>query len=207
MVQQAVRRNLITINPFKSEDIPTTLPKPKQKHHISNEVALRILKHLPNDEWRLLFALARWGGLRVPSEPELLRWSDVDWEQNRLTVHSPKTEHHEGRDRRIIPLFPIIKSLLEVLRKNAGPSDDFILSFMRKKSNSSFRDPLIRAIEMAGAARWSKLYTSLRATRDTELRSKYPSHVVDAWIGHDENVAKRELSAGNPRALSASHSL
>ena len=31
----------------------------------------------------------------------------------------------------------------------------------------------------------------MRATRDTELRESFRSHEVDAWIGHDEAVAKR----------------
>ena len=30
-----------------------------------------------------------------------------------------------------------------------------------------------------------------RVTSDTELREQFPGHVVDAWIGHDEAVAKK----------------
>jgi integrase len=46
-------------------------------------------------EWRVLIGLARYAGLRVPAEALALKWSDVDWERNRLVVTSPKTEHHE----------------------------------------------------------------------------------------------------------------
>lgn len=38
---------------------------------------------------------------------------------------------------------------------------------------------------------WGKLWTTLRATRDTELRESFPSHVVAKWIGHDDRVAER----------------
>ena len=38
---------------------------------------------------------------------------------------------------------------------------------------------------------WDKLWTTLRATRDTELRETFPSHVVAGWIGHDDRVAER----------------
>ena len=61
---------------------------------------------------------------------------------------------------------------------------------MRGKSASAFRKPLIAAIEATGGTVWPKLFTALRATRDTEMRETYPGHVVDAWIGHDEKVAK-----------------
>ena len=32
---------------------------------------------------------------------------------------------------------------------------------------------------------------NLRASRDTEPRVEFPSHVVDAWIGHCEEIARR----------------
>ena len=42
--------------------------------------------------------LARYGGLRCPSEVLSLRWQDVDWEMQRVTAPSPKTESlPEGR--------------------------------------------------------------------------------------------------------------
>ena len=54
----------------------------------------------------LIFALARYGGLRTPSETKSLKWGDVDFERGRIRVPSPKTEHHEGKGSRLIPLFP-----------------------------------------------------------------------------------------------------
>ena len=38
----------------------------------------RVIDAAPDAEWRLLIALSRFGGLRVPSEALALRWSDVD---------------------------------------------------------------------------------------------------------------------------------
>jgi hypothetical protein len=35
---------------------------------------------------RTIFALARWGGMRCPSEPAALKWGHVDWKKGRLTV-------------------------------------------------------------------------------------------------------------------------
>ena len=61
--------------------------------------------------------------------------------------------------------------------------------------NSSYlRKPLLAAIRAAGAQPWPKLWTALRATRDTELRESFPVHVVEAWIGHEDRVAKRNYT-------------
>ena len=44
--------------------------------------------------------LARYGGLRCPSEVVALTWADVDWERGRFLVKAPKTAHHaDGRSR------------------------------------------------------------------------------------------------------------
>jgi integrase len=74
--------------------------------------AVRVIDCCPNGWWKLLVALARFGGLRIPSEAFPLMWADVDWERNRLTVPSPKTEGH-GKPHRVIPLFPLLRPHLE----------------------------------------------------------------------------------------------
>jgi len=78
----------------------------KRFYYISCEEAQDIIAACPDAEWRLLFALARYGGLRVPSEALQLRWGDIHWGQNRFTVTSSKTEHHEGHETRQVPIFP-----------------------------------------------------------------------------------------------------
>ena len=49
-----------------------------------------MIDNCPDAQWRLLFALSRFGGLRCPSEHLGLRWGDVDWERKRIMVHSPR---------------------------------------------------------------------------------------------------------------------
>ena len=50
---------------------------------------------------------------------------------------------------------------------------------------------ILAVVKAAGIKPWDKLFVALRATRDTELREQFPGHVVDAWFGHDEAVAKK----------------
>lgn len=87
--------------------------------------AQRAIEFCPSESWRLLVALARFGGLRVPSEAFSLTWSDVDWERGRLTVPSPKTEHM-GKPHRIIPIFPLLRPHLEDAFEQAAEGDVFI---------------------------------------------------------------------------------
>ena len=182
--------DIIDKNPAVTKHIPASQPKIAQKHEITNEDAWRIMDKLPDAQWRLLFALARWGGLRIPSEPQRLRWSDIDWERGRLTVYSPKTEHHDGHDKREIPMFDEIRTSLLEWSALAPKGEEYVLPMLKGRSNAYCRKPVLSAIKLAGLQPWSKLFTALRATRDTELRRRHPGHVVDAWIGHDQDVAK-----------------
>ena len=44
--------------------------------------------------------------VRTFSETLSLRWEDIDWEMNRMSIPEPKVEHHEGRGIRSCPIFP-----------------------------------------------------------------------------------------------------
>ncbi|MDR1493139.1 MAG: tyrosine-type recombinase/integrase [Planctomycetaceae bacterium] len=60
---------------------------------------------------RLLLALARYGGLRIPSELAQFKKSDGNWERHRFTVPSPKTER-KGKASRQVPIFPELRPYL-----------------------------------------------------------------------------------------------
>ena len=192
--EHAVRLGLIDRNPFKSKRIPTTLPKPKQKAVITTQVAIKIMDQLPTWEMRLIFALARWGGVRVPSEPAAITWDHVDMGDMRLTVPSPKTEHHEGREQRIIPIFPELVQPLRDAWEAADEKQPLILPRLQTVSSAALRKPMLAAIRAAGEKPWPKLWTALRATRDTELRETFAAHVVEAWLGHDDETAQRNYT-------------
>ncbi len=63
----------------------------------------KVLECASNARWRSLLVLARIGAVRMPSEVIGLAWEDINWQEKRMTVKSPKTEHHVGKDTRIIP--------------------------------------------------------------------------------------------------------
>jgi integrase len=79
---------------------------------VTREETVRVLAACPDHHWRTIVALARFGGLRTPSETLSLRWQDIDWEAGRIVVPSRKTEHYAGKASRTIPLFPELKPIL-----------------------------------------------------------------------------------------------
>jgi len=127
-------------------------------------------------------------GLRIPSELIGLQWSDVLWDQKKIRVSSPKTEHIEGKDHRWIPLFPEITEPLERAWEEAKEGEQFI--FPRTITGAvNLRKGLNSIIKKAGLSPWPKLFQNLRASRETELCQNHPLHVVAAWIGNSPTVA------------------
>ncbi len=185
----AIDRELIHRNPFVHKSIPTnTQANRTRDHFITRDDAEKVLEACPDAEWRLLFALSRFGGLRCPSEHLLLRWEHVLWDQKRLIVPSPKTERHLGREQRVIPLFPELMAPLSEMWDQAKPGQEFIINKYRS-SESNLRTQLRRIIGRAGLVPWAKLFHNLRMTRQNELAKDFPIHVVCSWIGNTKAVA------------------
>lgn len=124
--------------------------------------------------------------LRIPSEAAALRWQDIDWERGRFTVHSPKTEHHEGKATRQTPLFPELVPHLREAFERAEPGSEYIITRLQRENLRTYAHRIIRR---AGLEPWPKTFNNLRSTRQTELEEEFPSHVVCAWLGNSPRVA------------------
>lgn len=185
----AVRARLIPENPFAGIKAPGQV-NPAKQFFVTREAAGKVIEACPDHEWRLLFALSRYGGLRCPSEHLALTWPDVDWERNRFLVHSPKTEHHEGKAERWVPLFPELRPYLEEAFGRAAPGATFVITRYRD-TNANLRTQLMRIVRRAGLSPWPKLFQNLRATRETELAEVFPTHVVCQWIGNSQLIAAK----------------
>lgn len=184
----AVRKRLIRDNPF-AETKTRVKGNPDRKFYVTRAMADAVIEACPNAEWRLIVALSRYGGLRCPSETLLLTWGDVDWARGRLCVHSPKTEHHEGKEFRHVPIFPELRGPLEDAYALAGPDAKYVIARYRDRE-SNLRTQLLRIIAKAALTAWPKLFHNLRSTRQTELAETYPAHVVCAWLGNTEAIAQ-----------------
>ncbi|REJ89270.1 MAG: integrase [Planctomycetota bacterium] len=211
--EKARKRRLITENPF--EELPTTTGGNKAREFfISRDLADDVLRALPDTQWKLLFALSRFGGLRCPSETLQLTWQDVNWESEAITIHSPKTEHHEGKGTRVIPLFADLRPFLQAAWDEAEEGAVHVITRYRHRS-TNMRTAFLRYLNRAGITPWPKLFHNLRASRETELADEFPEHVVCTWIGNSPQIARRHYlqvtdehfrrAAGVQRAAHALH--
>jgi len=183
----AKKRGLIPSNPF--EGIAASVrPTLGRFYFVSEAESRKVLAACPDAQWRVIFALTRYGGLRCPSEVLALRWEDVNWEHHRVHVPSPKTEHHEGGQSRIIPLFPELRRHLLDAFEDAEPGTQYVVTRYRD-DNANLRTQFQRIIKRAGLDAWPKLFQNLRSTRETELAESFPMHVVCKWIGNSQPVA------------------
>ena len=152
---------------------------------IPREWTERILDACPTQNWRTLFALWRIGGLRQ-QEPLHLTWDCVNWEKKRLLVYSPKTACYEGKESRLIPLFPILERELAASFEIAPEGEPYIVYENRRRN---FDTGFKRILFWAGLTPWQKLFQNMRSSCENDLiEDGYPAHVVGAWIGHTTKV-------------------
>lgn len=187
--QAATRKRLIASNPFADMKGATIKANRERDHFITAQDAVALDGKAPDAQWRLIIALSRYGGLRCPSEHLALKWDDIDWERNRMTVHAPKTEHRPGQESRIIPIFPeLLRPLLEV-SELAPKGAEFVITRYRDASQN-LRTQFMKIIKRAGLDPWPRLFHNMRASRQTELTARFPLHVVCEWLGNSRLIAQ-----------------
>jgi integrase len=139
-------------------------------------------------ERRAILALWIFAGLRR-EEPSFLTRECVDLVNRRLTVFSPKTERHAGRDRRITPscatLAPILAEYMETT--SGAPGDKLVAKQLHGY-------PLDGARKRAGVW-WPRRAQNLRVSCENDwLEQNIPAHVVASWIGHTVGVQSRHYA-------------
>ncbi|GAB6166212.1 hypothetical protein JCM19992_22120 [Thermostilla marina] len=188
----AVCEGALAANPFEHVRHKGGNPA-ERRSYVPREHVERVIRQCPNATWRLLVVLARYAGLRTPSEPFSLRWSDVLWDEDRLIVRSPKTGD------RAVPLFPEIRKWLTEAWEQAPDGAEYVIpEQMRQRAmgphgwrNANLRTTLAKIIKRAGLAPWPRLWHSLRASCETDLVREYPLPVVAKWLGNTSMIAMR----------------
>jgi integrase len=189
----AVRQRLIAASPFAHIRCPSQTNSGR-KEYVPAEVVEKVIEACPAHDWRLIFALARYAGLRIPSEIQGLKWTDIDWELGRFTARAPKVEHHAGHETRTIPIFPQLRPHLEAAREAAPPGAKLVVS--RAKNGPNLRRPAESIIKRAGVTQWGKLFVNLRASCEKDLMEIHRPDAVLGWIGHSARVALEHYAPG-----------
>lgn len=201
LFDHARKLKLVPENPFADVTAPGSTGQENQ-HYVTPADTRRLLETC-DPVWRLMVALSRFGGLRNPSETLLLKWEGVDLPGGRMTVDSPKTEHHPGKAYRVVPIFPELRPFLEEAWELVGEGAEFVVSgpladHCRYRSTCktgwtgvSLATRLAKRIRRAGLAVWPRPFHNLRASCETDLMKTFPIHVVTRWIGNSPTVALR----------------
>ena len=169
--RKAVRWKLAAENPFDGVKGGHQCNE-RRKRFISGEAIDAVIAEAPDAEWRAIIALARFGGLRTPSETLALRWGDIDWDRGTITVSCPKLAHRENHASRVIPLFPELRGPLLGLFDEAEPGTEHVIARYRLGCGNlgpQFR----RIVKRAGLKPWPRLFHNLRASRESELMREY----------------------------------
>jgi len=183
--KEAAERGYVDHNPF--DGLPSTVnANEATQFFVPVEWIEKCMDHCPSIEWKTILALARYGGLRCPSELAVLRWKDVNLPEGRMMIDSPKT------GLRVCPIFAELRPYLEAAWDAAPEGAEFVLPGIRATTNLRTRFTTI--IKAAGLVPWPKLLQNLRASRETELMAKYPAKDVSSWIGNSVVVAMKHYA-------------
>ena len=193
---EAVHRKLIAESPFERLKSGPT-PSQYTRYVTPDEIA-RIIEACPSAEWKLLFGLARYAGLRIPSESHILRWGDVDWDRGRLTVRSPKTERHAGHEQRFVPITARLMELLQDRFDECPEGEDHLITI--RGQGRIMRQ--VRAVcAHAGVELWERLWQTLRSSCEKEWAMSFPQYAVSKWMGHSITVSGRHYANDVPDEL------
>ena len=181
--------DLVGKNPFDGQ--PVGIGVAKNRGYVESEIVDRVLQKCPNNEWRVMFILSRWGGYRCPSEAVVARWDDVDWETGRVLIHSPKTKHHPDGEQRTMPLFPELRKRLEPIWHDLPEgASEWMLPNLRHHAKS-LHAPASKIIIKAKEQPWKRLFHNMRSSCQTDLCDILPIGAVCTWLGNSTTIAIR----------------
>ena len=178
----------------------------KEKDFITDEVAQKVMDACPDSQWRLLFALSRYAGLRCPSEHLALCWGHVDLERDMITVRSSKTKRYEGKGERVVGidygLRPHLEASLAELLEDFDPKRKRLseqpLIHRYRSNEANLRTQLHKIVKRAGLTQWAGAFNALRSTFQTELAEYLPPHAVGAMMGNSEKVGREHYLQVTP---------
>ena len=173
----AVDHTWVPANPFRK--LRSTALAASVRHYVTEADTVKLLAACPNHPWKVLVGLARYAGLRVPSEAFSLTWNHVDWETRCISIAEQKTSA------RVCPILP---ELYPILRQAFDQkSDEKVL----KLSYGNIRRKFPGIIAKAKLKPWEDMFQTLRRSCETHMISVgHPHHVVSEWIGHSVQVSR-----------------
>ena len=159
---------------------------------ITMEEYHRLLDAATCQEWRVIIALARIGGLRAPSEIMKVQWSKINWKESRFTVLGSKKGKDGKKRERTIPLFPYLRRELEALyERDREKNLEFVINRYPSREKTNLGTQFERIAKRAGIGEIDRPFDNMRASRANEIYSKFGAKVEEEWIGHSIKTAAK----------------
>lgn len=172
----------LSTNPFRK--LKSTALAATVRHYVNPEDTERLLNACPSTQWKLLIGLARYAGVRVPSEAFAVTWSMIDWDKRAIRIPSKKTRRYS--ESRVCPIIPELMAILEKGWDEAPDGATTILTL----SNANVRRKFPDIIKLAGLNAWEDIFQTLRRSCETHLVALgHPAHAVASWLGHSQKVS------------------
>jgi len=187
--RHAFRKELIERNPFDGVTVGRAT-NDDRRVFVSRATIQRVLDKCPNWQWRTIVALARYAGLRCPSEIALLKWSDIQWDADRFTVTSPKTKRY-GKASRVVPLFNELRPFFDEAFSMAAEGETWVVPMLNGDITKNLGTTMRKIIRRSGVEAWPKSFQNLRSSRQTELEQQFPTFVVCSWLGNTPSIAHK----------------
>lgn len=137
---------------------------------------------------RGLVSLARWCGLRSPSESRGLRWCDV---------HDGWLQVGGKTGSRMVPLGERVRAELG----ERGGGEEAVLKGLAE--DSTLRMRLRALIEKAGMEPWPRVFHNLRASCAMDWVKRVPATSVAQWMGHGLGVSMDHYLQAQPEQMAA----
>ena len=179
----AVGQGAISISPF-SGVVAGSQANAERSVYVDVHQVRTAIDAAPDSQWRLIIALCRFAGLRCPSEVLGLRWSDVDFVGNLLSISCTKTKK-QGKSKRTMPILPELRPYLE---DAFDPESERVIS-KYCTTNTNLRKMFLEILKRAGLEPWPRLFHNLRGSLETDLFEHHAAHVVVNWLGNSPQTA------------------
>ena len=205
----AIQKGWIKENPFRYLKGGASV-NPGRFHFVTLDECQAILRECTSLENRLIFVLARFGGLRIPSEIEFMEWNDFKITDGYFTVKIPKKTNKHNQESgnfvtRKVPLFPeiaeAVKEYRDFVQLTSPPEGVPSLVFPERPTGQALRNRFRGILRRSGVEMWQKFFQNMRSTRETELLDKFPIKEVTDWIGNSPLIALKHYLQARPEIL------
>jgi integrase len=184
LFQMAVDDELLVRNPF-DRVAGSAGTAERDWRYVDDADAQRLMEACFGSEWELLFGLCRWAGLRR-GEALHLRWTNVDFENRRLTVIASESDDWRPKDaqaRKVPMAARLVNLLTQALLRLAGDGEQFVIPRGSIVEQNISRDFAV-ICRRAKVSVYRKPLHSMRKSCITDWAGRFAMHEVKEWAGH-----------------------